>query len=227
MVGDFVLAPVAGNVGDEDVVSRCSVDVDDVDAGAVACDQAAMGELLDHAGADRRVLGDHGRGVTGDHAHLVLGLALGSDQLETGLLDDRALDGDVAVVVVGDHARFARRRHTFPDHVRAGGAREGGGAAPLASSEAPCDASLAMRSYSDRIPWVWRWGRGDHRVRRSARISVTSPSGRGAPPTPTIARRRSGTLSSIRSFSSISAIGPPSSASGATCPMHGPRIAPE
>src|SRR5262249_52257631 len=184
-------------------------------------------QLSDHAGADRRVLGDNGRGVVGHLDHLVLGLALGGGQLEPGLLDDRPLDVDVAEVVVRDHDRLGRRRHAVPRHLRAAGSGEGAGRPLLPSSEAPCAASLAMRSYSDRIPWLWRGGRGDHRAGRSARISVTSSSGRRSPSTPTTARLRSGTLSSIRSFSSISAIGPPSSASGATCPMHGPRIAPE
>jgi hypothetical protein len=92
VIGDLVLAPVVGNVGHQDVVPGGRVDVDDVDAGAVARDHAAIVQLGDHAGADRRVLGHDSGGVAGDLDHLLLGLALGGDQLEPCLLDDRPLD---------------------------------------------------------------------------------------------------------------------------------------
>src|SRR5918992_5622450 len=99
MIGDFVYAPLAGNVGYQNVVSGGRVDVDDVDTGAVARDHATIGQLGDHAGADRRVLGHDSGGVVGHLDHLILGFALGGDQLEARLLDDRPLDVDVAVVV--------------------------------------------------------------------------------------------------------------------------------
>ena len=68
---------------------------------------------------------------------------------------------------------------------------------------------------------------GCHFARRSARIASISSGVFGSPFTPTIASTRSGTSMRIRSPSSTSAIGPPSAASGDTCPIDGPVDAPE
>ena len=102
MIGDLVGAPLVGRVGDLDPARGGRVDVDDVDAGAVAGDDAAAPEGLDRPSADARVLRDDGVGVAPLVDDLVLALALRRYQREPGLLDDRALHVDVAEVLVGN-----------------------------------------------------------------------------------------------------------------------------
>ena len=124
---------------------RGRVDVDDVDAGAVARDDAAAREGVDGLRADARVLRDDRVGVAAALDDLVLALALRGDQREAGLLDDRALDVDVAEVVVGDEDGSFRSPWRLPFvvsrsvRVRAAGraGARGPGTSPRRSMQPP------------------------------------------------------------------------------------------
>ena len=88
------------------------IDVDDVDPGPVAPDDAAVGERLDRAGPDVGVLAKDAVGVVRDGDDLVLALALRRHELEPRALDDRPLDLDVTEVVVEhDHLDALRVAH--------------------------------------------------------------------------------------------------------------------
>src|SRR5262249_42291948 len=102
VIGDLVGAPVVGRVRDLDAVPRGRVDVDDVDAGAVAGDDPAVLERFDGPRAHGRVLTEHPVRVVRGGDDLVLALALGRGELEPRAFDDRALDVDITEVVVED-----------------------------------------------------------------------------------------------------------------------------
>src|SRR6185437_10360094 len=231
VVGHLVLAPVTGDVGDEDPAAGGGLDIDDVDPGSVSCDDLAAGERADRLRADRGVLGDDRVRVPGDVDHLVFGLALGGRQREAGTFDDGPLNGHTAEVIVGDDdglrviaAHFARpclcaMRPAVPPGTEFWACGQ--------VMEAPSDAPRATREYSERIPLSCRGSSGFQMRLRSSSMASTPSGARCSPLTPTISSSRRGTLISIRSPSSTRAIGPPSIASGATCPMHGPFMAPE
>ena len=102
MIGDLILAPVVGHIGDQDAAPCGRVYVNDVDAGAVPRNNPAAGEGADGPGSDRGVLRDNRVGVPGGSDDVVLGLALGGDQPEAGVFDDGPFDINVTVVVVRD-----------------------------------------------------------------------------------------------------------------------------
>ena len=111
MIGDLVLAPVVGHIGDQDAAPRGRVHVDDVDARAIPRNDPAAGERVDGPGSDRGVLGNDRVRVPGGLDDVVLALALGGHQSEAGGFDDRPFDLHVTVVVVGDHDRCGCCRH--------------------------------------------------------------------------------------------------------------------
>src|SRR5262249_29499921 len=112
VIGDLVLAPVVGHIGDQDAAPRGRVYVDDVDAGAVPRDDLAAGKGVDRPGTHGGVLCDDRVRVPGGFDDIVLGLAVCSDQPEARVFDDRPFDVHITVVVVGDdHGLLHRVRH--------------------------------------------------------------------------------------------------------------------
>src|SRR5215472_11238045 len=113
MIGDLVLAPVAGHIGDQDAAPRGRVYVNDVDARAIPRNDPATGKRGDGPGSDRRVLCDNRVCVPGGFDNVVLGLTLGGDQPEAGVFDDCPFDINVTVVVVGDDDGLQHRVRHF------------------------------------------------------------------------------------------------------------------
>jgi hypothetical protein len=103
MVGDLALAPVTGDVRDQDAAPRGGIDVDDVGASAVPGDHLAPGQRADRLRADGRVLGNDRIRVPRDGDDVVLAFALRCRQAQACPLDDRPLDVGITEVVVRDH----------------------------------------------------------------------------------------------------------------------------
>ncbi len=103
MIRNLVLAPVIGDVSDQDVASRGRVNVHNVHTRAVASNDPAAGKGIDRLRANRCILCDDGVCVSGDIDHIVLALALSGDQFKACILYDRSLDINIAVVVVSNH----------------------------------------------------------------------------------------------------------------------------
>ena len=113
MIGDLVGAPIVRCVRDLNAVLRGGVHVDDVDARAVARDDAAVRERFDRPRPDGCVLAEDSVGVVRHVDDLVLALALRRDELEASAFDDRSLDLDVSEVIVEDDHLHVLRTPPF------------------------------------------------------------------------------------------------------------------
>jgi hypothetical protein len=95
VIGNFIGAPVVGRIRYLDVSSSRRIHIDDVDAGAVARDDATARKRIDGSSPDIRVLRQDTVDVASRLDDILLALALSRAQLESRAFDDGAFDLDV------------------------------------------------------------------------------------------------------------------------------------
>ena len=119
---------VVGRVRDPDAVPRAGRGVDGVEAGADPAHDAEPRQRRDDALRDRRILQENPRATGRGRDHLVLGLALRSDELDTGGGEEIPLDLQLGKLVVGkqdfghgdDGVDRGRGRRSSPSATRKG-----------------------------------------------------------------------------------------------------------
>jgi hypothetical protein len=94
------LGAVVGDVGHPHPALAGSPDVDDVVSDPVAADHAQLGQLGQHLGRDRSVLGQQRRDLSSGLNDILLGATLSFHHLEPGALQDMMLYVYVSIVEI-------------------------------------------------------------------------------------------------------------------------------
>jgi hypothetical protein len=105
-----LLRPVVGDVRDPHAAVRGGLDVDVVDADAVADDEPKRRQAVDHRRGDRRILVDQHGGPRALPHDVLLGPAGGEPEVDVRRREHGSLLGDVAVVTVRDDDASSDRR---------------------------------------------------------------------------------------------------------------------